>query len=73
MKLRHRGVELGGQVARAQMHIDQGGLNVAVAGEDCDFVDIPVGPRKIGQAEMAQGMRSKACDASTLCDGRNDL
>ena len=50
MQLLHRGVEPGRQVACAQMHIDHRGLDVAMAGESGDFMDVPVGPRQICQA-----------------------
>src|ERR1700730_6013890 len=73
MQLRHRGVELGRQVAGAQVHIDHGGLYAAMAGEDRDFVDVPVRSREISETEMPQRMRREVRGSGALCNDGDDL
>ncbi len=65
MYLGHTCGELRGQVPTAEVDIEQGGLNAAMAGEGRNLVDVPAGARKVGQTEMAQRVRAESLDLGT--------
>ncbi len=65
--------DLPGQFSAAQVDVAEGGLNTAMPGVRRDLMNIPTGTGQIGQAEVAQRMRTELGNAGLVGNHLNRL
>lgn len=68
MDLRHALRQLRGQLSSAEVDIQESGLDASMAGERCDFLNVPICSREVGQAQVPGGVRSELRDIGAVRD-----